>query len=154
MEFRISKQTKAKADELRKEVRRQRTLVNQSVARSRGSRVREQLEERQEENDQCMDLIHAESNFNFIKMHLIIHFREHIYQFGNIPIYSTEFGELAQKEQIKDGYLRSNKIDAARQILRSYGRHHVIRMRLLNLESLRRTGADLPAEVVEHLEKT
>ena len=154
LEFRISKQTKAKADELRKALRPQRTLVNQSVARSRGSRVREQLQNRQEENDQCMDLIHAKSHFNFIEMHLIIHFREHIYQFGNIPMYSTEFGDLAHKEQIKDGYRRSNKIDAARQILRSYGRHHAIRMRLLNLESLRRTGADRPAEVVEHLEKT
>ena len=132
LEFRISKQTKAKADELRKELRRQRTLVNQLVARSRGSRVREQLEDRQEKNDQCMDLIHAISHFNFIKMHIIIHFREHIYQFGNIPMYSTKFGELAHKEQIKDGYRRSNKIDAARQILRSYGQHHAIRMRLLN----------------------
>ena len=58
LEFRISKQTKAKADELRKELCRQGTLVNQAVARSRGSRVREQLEDRQEENDECMDLIH------------------------------------------------------------------------------------------------
>ena len=154
LEFRISKQTKARADELRKELRRQHPLVNQLVARSRGSWVREQLDNHQEENDQCMDLIHAESHFNFIKMHLIIHFREHIYQFGNITIYSTEFGELMHKEQIKYGYRRSNKIDAARQILRSYGQHHVIRIRLLNLEFLRRTGADLPAEVVEHLEKT
>ena len=87
-------------------------------------------------------------------MNLIIHFREHIYQFGNIPMYSTEFGEHAHKEQIKDGYRRSNKIDAVRQILRSYSRHHAIRMRLLNLEFLRRTGADLPAEIVEHIEKT
>ena len=50
-----------------------------------------------------MDLIHAESHFNFVKMHLISHFRDHIYQFGNIPMYSTEYGELAHKEQIKDG---------------------------------------------------
>jgi hypothetical protein len=152
LEFRISKRTQTKADELRRELRQQQTLVNHSVAKSNRRRVREQ--DRAEENDQRMDLIYAESNFNFIKMHLISHFRDHIYQFGNIPMYSTEFGELAHKEQIKDGWRRSNKIDAARQILSSYGRQHAIRMRLLNLEFLRRAGADLPVEVTEHLEKT
>ena len=152
LEFRISKQTQAKADELPKELRRERTLVNRSVARSKRPRIREQ--DRQEENDQRMDLIHAESHFNFIKMHLISHFRDHICQFGNIPMFSTEYGELAHREQIKDGYQRSNKIDAARQILSSYGRQHAIRMRLLNLEFLRHAGADLPGEVVEYLEKT
>ena len=100
LEFRISNQTQAKADTLGKELHRERTLVNQSVARSKSPRVREQ--DRQEENDQHMDLIHAESHFNFIKMHPISHFRDHIYQFGNIPMYSTEYGELALKEQIKD----------------------------------------------------
>ena len=65
-------------------------------------RVHEQ--DRQEENDQHMDLITAESHFNFIKMHLISQFHNHIYQFGNIPMYSTEYGELTHKEQIKDGY--------------------------------------------------
>ena len=69
-------------------------------------------------------------------------------------MYSTEYGELAHKEQIKDRWRRSNKIDAARQILSSYYRQHTIRMRLLNLESLRLEGDDLPTEVVEHLEKT
>ena len=107
-----------------------------------------------EENDQRLDLIHAESNFNFIKMHLISHFRDHIQQFGNIPMNSTEFGELAHKEQSKDGWRRSNKIDAARQILNSYGRQHAMRMRLLNLDFLRRAGLELPADVVQHLEKT
>ena len=48
-----------------------------------------------------MDLIYIESHFNFIKMHLVIHFGDHIRQFGNIPMYSTEYGELAQREQIK-----------------------------------------------------
>ena len=101
-----------------------------------------------------MDLIHAESHFNFIKMHLISHFRDHICQFGNISMFSTEYGQLTHREQIKDGYQRLKKIDAARQIIRSYGRQHAIRMRLLNLEFRRHAGADLPGEVVEYLEKT
>jgi len=56
----------------------------------------------EEENDQSIELIHAESNFKFIKMHLISHYRHHIYQFGNLPMYSTEYGERAHKEQMKD----------------------------------------------------
>jgi len=113
-----------------------------------------QFHDREEENDQRMEFIHSESNFNFVKMHLISPFRDHISIFGHIPKYSTEYGELAHKEQIKDGWRRSNKIDAVRQRLSSYGRQHAIRMRILNLEFLQRAGADLPTEVVEHLEKT
>ena len=77
LEFRVSKQTQAKADEQRRELRRQRTLENQSVTKPKKARVREQ--DRQEEHHQRMDLFHAESHFNFIKMHLISHFRDHIY---------------------------------------------------------------------------
>jgi len=99
-------------------------------------------------------LIHHESHFNFIKIHLLSHFSVHIRHFGNIPMYSTEFGELAHKEQIKDGWRQSNKNDATRQIVHSYSRQHAIRIRLLNLESLRRRGADLSADVLKHLEGT
>ena len=100
LEFRVSKRTQAKIDEERKELRGQRAQINQRVAPSKWCRVR--CQDREEGNDRRMDLIQSESHFNFIKMHLLIHFGDHIRQFGNIPIYSTEYGELAHKEQIKD----------------------------------------------------
>jgi len=152
LEFRISKRTQEKADELSKELRRQRAQMRERVLPSQRRRIGDH--NREQENDQRMELIPSESNFNFVKMHLISHFRDYIYMFSNIPMYSTQHGELAHKEQIKDGWRRSNKIDAARQILSSYGRQHAIRMRPLHLEFLQRAGADLPTEVVEHLEKT
>jgi len=68
---------------------------------------------RQEENDPCLDLLRGESHFNFIKMHLVSHFSDHIRQFANILMYPTEIGELAHKTQIKDGWRQSNKNDAA-----------------------------------------
>jgi len=68
---------------------------------------------RQEENDLCLDLVRSESHFNFIKMHLLSHFCDHIRQFGNIPMYSMELGELTPKTQIKDGWRQLNKNDAA-----------------------------------------
>jgi len=150
--FRISKRTQAKADELWKELRRQRAQMRERVRPSQRRGIHH--EDREEENDQRMQFIHSESNFTFVMMHLIGYFRDSIYMFSNIPMYSTEYDDLAHNEQIKDGWRRSNKIDAARQILSSNGRQHAIRMRLLNLEFLQRGGADLPTEVVEHLEKT
>ena len=152
LEFRVSKCTQAKIDEERKELRRQRAQINHCVAPSKRRRVRDA--DREEENDRRMDLIYSESHFNFIKIHLLIHFGDHIRQFGNIPMYSTEYGELVHKEQIKHPWRRSNKNDVARQIQHSYGRHHGIRMRLLKLESLRRHGADLDTDVLEHLDTT
>ena len=55
-----------------------------------------------EEKDLHIDMINTESHFNFVNLHLLSHFSDHIHQFGNIPMYSTEFGELTHKEQIKD----------------------------------------------------
>ena len=149
-EFRVSKWTLAKVDDQRRELRQQRADVSRTLAGSK--RHRAHAQDRDEENDRRMELVHAESHFNFVKMHLLDHFRDHIYQFGNIPMYSTEFGELAHKDQIKDGWRRSNKNDAARQILHSYGRQHAIRMRLLNLDSLRHPGAQIPVDVPESLD--
>ena len=109
---------------------------------------------REEENYLCLDLVRGESQFNFIKMHLLSHFSDHIRQFGNIPMYCTEIGELAHKMQIKDAWRQWNKHDAARQIVHSYGRQHAIRMRLLNLESLKCRDADLSGDVLHHLDRT
>jgi len=100
LEFRISKRTQEKADELRKELRRQRAHMREREPPSARRRIRDN--DRDEVNNQRMELIHSESNFNFVKMHLISHFRDQSYMFGNISMYSTEYGELAHKEQIKD----------------------------------------------------
>ena len=152
LEFRVSKRTQAKIDEERKELRRQRAQINQRVAPSKRRRVRD--EDCEEENDRRMDQIYSASHFNFIKMHLLIHFGDHIRQFGNILMYSTEYGDLAYKEQIKVPWRRSNKNDVARQILHSYGRRDGIRMRILTMESLRRHRANLDTDLLEHLDTT
>jgi len=152
LEGRVTKPTLAKVDEQRREIRHQRTQMSQPVASSKRRRICD--DDCEEEHQRRMDLIHRESHFNFIKIHLLSHFSDHIRQFGNIPMYSTEFGELAHKEQIKDGGRQSNKNDAVRQIVDSYSRQHAIRMRVLNLESLRSRGADLSADVLQHLAGT
>jgi len=130
-EFRVTKRTRAKIDEQRRELRHDSPKTRERIAPSKRRRMRDA--EREEETEQRMDLILCESYFNFIKMHLLSHFYDHIRQFGNIPMYSTEFGKLAHKTQIKAGWRQSNKNDASRHIFQSYSRQPGIRMRLLNL---------------------
>jgi len=101
LEFRVTKRTQAKVDKQRKEIRRQRALLRERVAPSQRRRMRD--DDRDKEDELRMDMIHGESHFNFIKMHLLSHFCDHIRQFGNIPMYSTEIREPAHKTQIKEG---------------------------------------------------
>jgi len=145
-EFRVTKHTLAKVDEQRREIRHLRKRMSQPVAPSKRRRIHD--DDREEKHERRMDVIIRESHFNFIKIHLLSHFSDHIRQFGNIPMYSTEFGELAPMEKIKDGWRRSNKNDAARQMVHSYSRQHAIRMRVLNLESRQHRSADLSVDIL------
>jgi len=92
--------------------------------------------ERVERSDQRADLIRCENQFNFIKMHYLTQFASHLLRFGSISMYSTEIGELAHKEQIKDGYRMSNKNEAAQQSLSHYGRQQALGIRLQTIEAL------------------
>ena len=74
-------------------------------------------EARIERANQWAELIQRDNHFNFIKMHYLNHFIQHVRRFGSVPMYSTDIGKLAYKEQLKEGYRRSNKNHAARQIL-------------------------------------
>jgi len=97
-------------------------------------------QERLEGANQGADLTRRENQFNFIKMNYMSHFASHVRYFGSISMYSTEIGKLVHKEQINDGYRRSNKNEAARQILLQYGRQHALGMCLQSIEALLKTG--------------
>jgi len=93
LEFQVTKRIRAKIDEQRRELRHDRPKTRERIAPSKRRRMRDA--EWEEETKPRMDLIICESHFKFIKMHLLSHLFDHIRQFGNIPMYSTEFGELA-----------------------------------------------------------
>jgi len=151
LEFRVTKRTQDKLDKQRKKIRRQRRLVIEPVAQSLPRSMRN--DNRQEEKDLCLDLVSGESHYNFIKMPLLRQFCDHIRQFGNIPMYATEIGDLTHKTHIQDGWRQSNKNDAARYIVHSYGRQHAIRMPALNLESLTGHEADLSSDILRYLNR-
>jgi len=124
------------ADQRAKEVHH-RTVAN---------RRRQADQEWVERSDRRADLIRRENHFNFIKMYYVTHFASHLRRFGSISMYSTEMGELAHKDQIKDGYRMSNKNDAARQILSQYGRQHALGMRLQTIEAPSKVKGVIVAE--------
>ncbi|KAH0602332.1 uncharacterized protein H6S33_009783 [Morchella sextelata] len=53
--------------------------------------------------------IQERSHFNFLKLHMLSHYREHVELFGSILQYSTNISELAYVHQIKEAYRASNK---------------------------------------------
>jgi len=111
LEFRTSKSTRAEVNPQDRELWR---LMAKQIAQeahhiSAAQRRRQADQNRLQRVNWRADLIQRENPFNFIKIYCLSHFVSHVRRFGSILRYSTEMGELAHKEQIKEGYSRSNK---------------------------------------------
>jgi len=55
------------------------------------------------------DIYDEDVDSNFVKIHLLSHFEDHVWRFGNIQMYFTECGETSHKTMIKEGYRCSNR---------------------------------------------
>lgn len=142
-EFRSSKKTREEANANDELLRLDLERELQAAGRVPAAKRRRLLDaNRTQRTDERVEIFRNKSHFNFIKMHLLVHYCSHVEKFGNIPMYSTDVGELAHKVQIKEGYRHSNKNDASRQILDYYGRVHAVSMRLLTLRILRAEKPD------------
>ena len=95
-----------------------------------------------ERTDKREEILRNKSHFNFIKLHLLVHYCYHVRKFGNRPMYSTDVGELAHKVQKKEGYRHTNKNDASHQILHYYGWVHAVSMRLLTFRAVQARKAE------------
>src|SRR5436309_15144656 len=100
--------------------------------------ARQALQQQEQEiiENTVQDFLSDNSNFNFIKMHLMLHYHESIEEFGTVRVFSTEVGEAAHVEQMKESWYKSNHIDAYRQILQHRNRKHQFWMCSLNLIKL------------------
>ena len=142
-EFRTSKRTREDADANDERLRLELDRQLKNVGRVPPVRRRQLLDaNRMQRVGEREDILRSQSHFNFIKLHLLVHYCSHVRRFGNIPMYSTDVGELAHKVQIKEGYRRSNKNDAARQILFYYDRVHAVSMRMLTVHALQAQKPD------------
>jgi len=142
LEFHTLKATHAEANRQHRELRE--LIINERTHEIRHTSAakwrRQAYQERLHRVNQRADLIRRKNHFNFIKMHYLSHFSSDVRRFGSISMYSTEIGKLAHKDQIKEGYNRSNKNEAASQILSHYGRQHALGMRLQTLDVLLKPG--------------
>jgi len=138
LEFCTSKATRAQANRQDRELRELMADQRAKEVRHRTVATRCLLadQERVERSDRRADLILRENHFNFIKMHYLTHFASHVRRFASISMDSTAIGELAHQDQIKEGYCRSIKNEAVRQILSHYGRLHTLGIRLQTIEAL------------------
>jgi len=137
LEFRTLKATWTEANRQDRELRE--LMASQHAKEVRhytAAKRRQQVnQDRLQRFNQRANLIRQENHFNFIKMHYLSHDSSHVRRFGSIPMYTTEIGQLAHKEQSKEGYCRSNKNDAAHQILSHYGSQHALGIWLQTLET-------------------
>jgi len=119
LECRTSKATRAEANFQDRDLRElMATQRANEVRQNTAAKHRPQVDqERLERASHCTELIRRKNHFNFIKMHSLSRFASDGRHFGSIWMYSTEIGEQAHMEQIKESYRRSNKNEAARQIL-------------------------------------
>ena len=105
-----------------------------------------------EVRQQAAHSILQQATFNFPKLHLLSHYSSQIVDFGTLPQYSTEVTEALHKP-LKDAYRRSNRVDAAEQILDTINREYAIQLRGLNLIAWSE-DIQLPPEVLEILDIT
>ena len=119
LEFHTSRSTRTEVNRQDRELRR--LMANQIAPEAHhitaAQRRRQADHNRLQRVNRWADLIQQENHFNFITMHYLSHFVSYLRRFRSILMYSTKIGELAYKGQIKEGYRRSNKNNAARQIL-------------------------------------
>ena len=119
-EFWSTKKTRQEADANNEQLRLNLEREFREAGQMPAVKRRRLLDEsRLDRTDKREEIFQNKSHFNFIKLHLLVHYCSHIQKFRNIPMYSTDVGELAHKVQIKEGYWHSNKndSDASRQIL-------------------------------------
>jgi len=148
LEYHSSKATRAQVNQQDRDLRE--LMADQGAKeghhRTIANRRRLADQGRVDRSDRRADLIRRENHFNFIKMHYLTDFASHVRRFGSISMYSTEIGELAHKDQINDGYCRSNKNQAARQILSHYGCQHALGIRLQTIDALSKVAGVIVVE--------
>jgi hypothetical protein len=125
LEFRAHKKAKAQATKIGSLVRTEITTLD---GPSRQQAITA-AEIRGEAKAAEIDALRENSDFNFPKMHFVEHLPEHISGYGHLGQYSTEISERAHKKQIKEGWRKSNHVDAMVQILK-YGDNYRSMMKM------------------------
>jgi hypothetical protein len=133
--FRATKSKKKVAEALRKQLSEDLRLGRESEpgwrSLSNAAKTRRIEQDRQTIEFEVQANLSEESDFNFVKMHLLTHFSHHIRQLGHLSNVSSELPEHAMMD-IKAAYRISNRNEATEQILRTNTRRDFFAFRNLN----------------------
>ena len=96
LDFRTTKAICAQAERQDRELRELIANADRTAgaAGSTPNRPQRMDEAQIERANQWAELIPRENHLNFIKMHYLNHFLQHVRRFGSVPMYSTDIGEL------------------------------------------------------------
>jgi len=84
---------------------------------------------------------HKCTSFDFVKIHLMLHYEQPVQRVGHLVKDSTETQEWNHPKMYMGTYCRSNRnFQYERQILNDYLRIHVLRMGFLHLQHLAKEG--------------
>jgi len=107
---------------------------------------RAQKEHRKAEDQKCLQefynlTVHERTSFDFVKIHLNLHYEKSIQCFGHLVKDSTEMQEMNHPKMCMCPCRRQNRnFQYERQILNDYSHIHVLRMRCLHLRQLAEKG--------------
>ncbi|KAH0603592.1 uncharacterized protein H6S33_007914, partial [Morchella sextelata] len=131
--YRVTRETDRLVSEQGRELREEYDVELECLNDSLGQRRRVITDQRLNLQAETDEILRAESDFNFPKIHIMGHFAEHICQYANISDYSMESCESANRDQIKIPYRKSNRIDPAMQILQMFNHDYTFSICELNL---------------------
>jgi hypothetical protein len=146
--FRVSKSTKKVSEALKTQLTLDKseeqesdpTWNNLSVA----AKCRRIDEDKMQIESEIAQHLVDESDFNFVKMHLLNHFSDNIRQLGNLLNVSSKLPEKAMMD-LKQAHQQSNRHEAPFQILATKARKEVFRSRELNGNAAKqRRDDDMP----------
>lgn len=150
LRYRAGKKAKLRADEISKELTAEYGSRRKSeVAWTVGQRARLAEEDQEERAYRINEALEADSDFNFPKIHMLLHYAEQISRYGSLPQYSTEICETSHKA-LKDAYRRTNRVDSIPQIIQGYTRNHNFAVHEMKMEFWARSNPNL-AQVLSHV---
>jgi hypothetical protein len=150
LRYRASKSAKARADVVSKELTEANKSRNEKAnanGRTATQKARAAAEDKEERAYLVNQVLVEDSHFNFPKLHLIMHWADHISRYGSLPQFSTEICETSHKA-FKEAYRRSNHLDSIPQIIKGYSRNHNLAVRELEIA----TWADEDPAIAKQVE--
>ena len=133
-QFRAGKKVTQEGKARQKELNAQRDEELKSMKHgSATQRERKRKEWNDFINHELIEHLEEGGDFNFPKIHQMLHFQEQIERYGCLKQWSAETGESFHRVQIKDGYNSSNRAgDFFSQIIEHYLRIDAFAVRKLN----------------------